>query len=185
MTSTLSRPETSPRDTADERPQKRFLEDKLQIPQSHFPVLRRRRVTGLIEQAVRHRVTLVCGPAGAGKSVACASWAAANPQPRRRVVWLTLDTGDQSSWFWAYMCAGLTRLRVAPPDALRSLEDSSPEGFPLRLVEAAQLFAEPVILVLDGVDELTDKAVLAGAPPVIRHSTRSLRLGLTAPQRPA
>ena len=184
MTSTLSRPEASQRDTADERPQPRFLEDKLQIPQSHFPVLRRRRVTGLIEQAVRHRVTLVCGPAGAGKSVACANWAAANPQQRRRVVWLTLDTGDQSSWFWAYVCAGLTRLRVAPPDALRSLEDSSPEGFPLRLVEAAQLFAEPVVLVLDGVDEVTDKAVLAGLDLLIRHAPGSLRLVLSARQPP-
>ena len=183
MTSTLSRPEASQRDTADERPQPRFLEDKLQIPQSHFPVLRRRRVTGLIEQAVRHRVTLVCGPAGAGKSVACANWAAANPQ-RRRVVWLTLDTGDQSSWFWAYVCAGLTRLRVAPPDALRSLEDSSPEGFPLRLVEAAQLFAEPVVLVLDGVDEVTDKAVLAGLDLLIRHAPGGLRLVLSARQPP-
>jgi LuxR family transcriptional regulator, maltose regulon positive regulatory protein len=184
MTSTLSRPEASQRDTADERPQPRFLEDKLQIPQSHLPVLRRRRVTGLIEQAVRHRVTLVCGPAGAGKSVACANWAAANPQQRRRVVWLTLDTGDQSSWFWAYVCAGLTRLRVAPPDALRSLEDSSPEGFPLRLVEAAQLFAEPVVLVLDGVDEVTDKAVLAGLDLLIRHAPGSLRLVLSARQPP-
>ena len=184
MTSTLSRPETSQRDTADERPQQRFLEGKLQIPQSHFPVLRRRRVTGLIEQAVRHRVTLVCGPAGAGKSVACASWAAANPQQRRRVVWLTLDAGDQSSRFWAYVCAGLTRLRVAPPDALRSLEDSSPEGFPLRLVEAAQLFAEPVVLVLDGVDELTDKAVLAGLDLLIRHVPGRLRLVLSARRPP-
>ncbi len=184
MTSTLSRPETPQRDTADERPQKRFLEGKLQIPQSPFPVLRRRRVTGLIEQAVRHRVTLVCGPAGAGKSVACASWAAANPQHRRRVVWLTLDTGDQSSWFWAYVCAGLTRLRVAPPDALRLLEDSSPERFPLHLVEAAQLFTEPVVLVLDGVDEITDKAVLAGLDLLIRHVPGSLRLVLSARQPP-
>ena len=184
MTSTLGRPETSRRDTAGERSPPRFLEDKLQIPQSHFPVLRRRRVSGLIEQAVRHRVTLVCGPAGAGKSVACASWAAANPQQQRRVVWLTLDAGDQSSWFWAYVCAGLTRLRVAPPDALRSLEDSSPAGFPLCLVEAAQLFTEPVVLVLDGVDEVTDKPVLAGLDLLIRHAPAGLRLVLSARRPP-
>ena len=44
----------------------RFLEGKLQIPQPHFPVLRRRRITGLLDQAARNRVTLISGPAGAG-----------------------------------------------------------------------------------------------------------------------
>lgn len=175
-----SRPGAWPREKANERPQ--FLEDKLRIPRSNFPVLRRRRVSGLIEQATaRHRVTLVCGPAGAGKTVACATWAV---EPRRRVVWLTLDSGDQSSWFWAYVCAGLTRLRMAPPDALRSLEDSSPGGFPLRLVEAAQVFAEPVTLVLDGVHEVTDKTVLAGLDLLIRHAPARLRLLLSARQPP-
>jgi hypothetical protein len=51
----------------------RFLEGKLQIPQSHFPVLRRRRITGLLDQAARNRVTLISGPAGAGKTVACST----------------------------------------------------------------------------------------------------------------
>jgi LuxR family maltose regulon positive regulatory protein len=128
----------------------RFLEDKLQIPQPHFPVLRRRRITGLLDQAARNRVTLISGPAGAGKTVACATWAAASPQARR-VVWLTLDAEDQQAWFWAYVCAGLARLRSIPADSLRSLEDVSPDGFPLRLVEAAQTFTEPVILVLDDI----------------------------------
>jgi hypothetical protein len=50
------------------RQQPRFLEDKLQVPQPHFPVLRRRRITGLLDQAARNRVTLVSGPAGAGKT---------------------------------------------------------------------------------------------------------------------
>jgi LuxR family transcriptional regulator, maltose regulon positive regulatory protein len=181
MTSTMSRPEAWHQGRANGPA--RFLEDKLQIPAPHFPVLRRRRVTGLIEQAARHRVTLVCGPAGSGKTVACATWAAANPG-RRRVVWLTLDTGDQNCWFWAYVCAGLIRLRVAPRDALRSLEDSSPEHFPLRLVEVAQLFTEPVTLILDGLDEVTDKAVLAGLDQLIRHAPAALRLVLSARQPP-
>ncbi len=162
----------------------RFLEGKLQVPQSHFPVLRRRRITGLLDQAARNRVTLISGPAGAGKTVACSTWAAA-PAQARRVVWLTLDAEDQQSWFWAYVCAGLARLRSIPAESLRSLEDVSPDGFPLRLVEAAQTFTEPVILVLDDIHELTDASVLGGVDLLIRHAPATLRLVLSARQPPA
>ena len=162
----------------------RFLEGKLQIPQPRFPVLRRRRISGLLDQATRNRVTLVSGPAGAGKTMACATWAAA-PAQARRVVWLSLDADDQQAWFWAYVCAGLARLRPIPAESLRSLEDASPDGFPLRLVEAAQTFTEPVILVLDDIHELTDEAVLAGIDLLIRHAPPTLRLVLSARQPPA
>ncbi len=166
------------------QPPPRFLEGKLQVPQPHFPVLRRRRITGLLDQAARNRVTLISGPAGAGKTVACATWAAA-PAQARRVVWLTLDAEDQQSWFWAYVCAGLARLRSIPAESLRSLEDVSPDGFPLRLVEAAQTFTEPVILVLDDIHELADPAVLSGIDLLIRHAPATLRLVLSARQPPA
>ena len=162
----------------------RFLEGKLRIPEPHFPVLRRRRISGLLDQAIRNRVTLVSGPAGAGKTVACATWAAA-PAQARRVVWLSLDGEDQQAWFWAYVCAGLGRLRSIPAESLRSLEDTSPDGFPLRLVEAAQTFTEPVILVLDDIHELTDQAVLGGIDLLIRHAPPTLRLVLSARQPPA
>ena len=162
----------------------RFLEGKLQVPQAHFPVLRRRRITGLLDQAARNRVTLISGPAGAGKTVACAAWAAAPPQARR-VVWLTLDAEDQQAWFWAYVCAGLSRLRSIPAESLRSLEDVSPDGFPLRLVETAQTFTEPVILVLDDIHEMTDPFVLGGIDLLIRHAPATLRLVLSARQPPA
>jgi LuxR family maltose regulon positive regulatory protein len=162
----------------------RFLEGKLQVPEPHFPVLRRRRITGLLDQATRNRVTLISGPAGAGKTVACATWAAA-PAQARRVVWLTLDAEDQQAWFWAYVCAGLGRLRSIPAESLRSLEDVSPDGFPLRLVEAAQTFTEPVVLVLDDIHELTDPAVLSGIDLLIRHAPATLRLVLSARQPPA
>ena len=164
------------------RPQ--FLEGKLNIPEPHFPVLRRRRVTSLIEAATRNRVTLISGPAGAGKTVAAASWAGASTQARR-LVWLTADPDDQQGWFWSYVCAGLRRLRAIPPEVLRSLEDSSPDRFPLRLVEAAQAFTEPVTLVLDDVHELTDEAVLGGLDVLTRHAPATLRLVLLARQPPA
>ena len=160
-----------------------LLEDKLRLPHLSFPVLARPRLTDLLDQASRHRVTVISGPAGAGKTVACASWAAAGPRASR-VVWLTLDAGDRHEWFWAYVCAALNRIRPAPSDALRGLEDTCPEEFPLRLVEAAQAFTEPVVLILDDSHELTDPGVLNGLDVLIRHAPPTLRLVLSGRRSP-
>ena len=161
-----------------------LLQDKLWLPQPNFPVLARPRVTGLIEHAARHRVTVISGPAGAGKTVACASWAAGSPAAGR-VVWLTLDAEDRNDWFWLYVCVGLNRVRPAPAEMLRGLEDASPDTFPLRLVETAQAFTDPVVLVLDDIHELTDPSVLNGLDVLIRHAPPTLRLVMLGRRQPA
>ena len=159
--------------------QLRLLEDKLQIPQPSLALLRRHRLTDKLKQATRHRVTVVSGPAGAGKTIACAAWAAATPASRG-VAWLTLDAEDgDPARFWAYVGAALGRVRTVPAGALRSVADVPAEAFPLRLVEAAQLLTEPVVLVLDDVHEIAEGAVLAGLDLVIRHAPPELRLVLS------
>ncbi|MDR0344519.1 MAG: AAA family ATPase, partial [Nocardiopsaceae bacterium] len=165
------------------------LTDKARIPRPSFPVLRRTRVAGLLSQATKHRVTLVCGPAGSGKTIACASWAS-NGQPRPagrsgRVAWLTAEPGDQRDWFWAYLRASLSRLRAASAaEAFRDLEDVPAERFPLRLIEAAQQLTEPIVLVIDDVHELTDPAVLSGLDLLVRHAPPTLRLVLSGRRHP-
>jgi LuxR family transcriptional regulator, maltose regulon positive regulatory protein len=148
---------------------------QLRMPAFSVPLLHRQRLTDLIDRAARHRVALVCAPAGAGKTVACAWWAAAQPRGCR-IAWLTLKAGEDTAWFWADVCAGLTRARAVPPEAVRSLQDASADDFPLRLVEVARLFSTPVVLVLDNAHTLTDAAVLAGLDVLIRHAPATLSL---------
>src|SRR5258707_11622582 len=100
-----------------------LLGDKLRIPRLSLATLRRRRLIDLIEQAASHRVTVVSGPAGAGKTVACGSWASATPRSRR-VAWLTLDADDRDpARFWAYVQAALTRADTVPADVARLLPE--------------------------------------------------------------
>jgi LuxR family maltose regulon positive regulatory protein len=54
-----------------------LLTDKLEVPAIGLAVIGRPRVMALMDEATAHRVTVVTGPAGAGKTVACAGWAAA------------------------------------------------------------------------------------------------------------
>src|ERR1700734_77024 len=48
-----------------------LLADKLEIPAIGLAVIDRPRLSGLMDEATGHRVTLVTGPAGAGKTGAC------------------------------------------------------------------------------------------------------------------
>jgi LuxR family maltose regulon positive regulatory protein len=141
-------------------------------------------VSALLEGASRQRVTLVTGPAGAGKTVACSSWAANGPAAGR-VAWISVEAGDQRDWFWAYVCSALTRLRPAPAEVMRALADGPSERFPLHLVDAAQSFSRPVILVLDDVHEMADERVLSGLDVLVRHAPPALRLMLIARRPPA
>ena len=161
-----------------------LLGDKLRIPRLSLATLRRRRLIDLLEQAASHRVTVVSGPAGAGKTVACGLWASATPASRR-VAWLTLDADDRDpARFWPYVQAALTRADIVPADVARALPDLPADAFPLRLVEAAQLLTEPVTLVLDDVHELADGPVLAGLDLLIRHAPPTLRLVLSGRSPP-
>jgi LuxR family transcriptional regulator, maltose regulon positive regulatory protein len=162
----------------------RFLQDKLQVPEPSFAILHRRRVSALLDEAIRHRVTLVCGPAGAGKTVACASWATSG-HPARPAAWVTLDADDQRDWFWAYVSAALRRVPAVPEHAIEALADTSPQRFPLRLVEVAQSFTQPLVLVLDGVHEISDEEVLTGLDVLIRHAPPGLRVVMLARRPPA
>ncbi|HEV2372919.1 MAG TPA: LuxR C-terminal-related transcriptional regulator, partial [Streptosporangiaceae bacterium] len=154
-----------------------LLERKLQTPQPGLQVLQRPRVDALLDAATMHRVALVSGPAGAGKTVACASWASAGP-PIGPVAWLTCGTDDRGDSFWVHLWAALARTVPAGSDALAALEVSPAREFPLRLVAAAQEFTHPVVLVLDDVHELADGSVLGGLDMLVRDAPPALRVVL-------
>lgn len=151
--------------------------DKIRPPRPSVPLLERPRVTELIAAATaRHRVTLVCGPSGAGKTVACAAWAAA--AQARRVGWVSLDYGDR----WPLRLWGHVRLALAgivPGEIARELPDPEDEAFALRLARAAERLNDPVTLVVDDISELAGASVLTGVDQLIRHAPPALRLILS------
>ncbi len=159
------------------------VHDQQGIPLFNVPLLPRPRLTDLINRATRHKVVLVCGPAGAGKTVACAEWAAA-ASGDKRVAWLTLRADEDRAWFWADLAGRLRQARLMPRKAAAYLEDASTDSFPFRLVEMARRLTAPLVVVLDNAHVLDDRAVVAGLDVLIRHAPPTLCLLLAGRHAP-
>jgi LuxR family transcriptional regulator, maltose regulon positive regulatory protein len=133
-----------------------------QIPRPAVHVLDRPRLTAAIEDAAARRVTLITGPPGAGKTVACAAWAMAAARTRR-VAWLTLDRRDADP---ARFLASLAAALGGP--AAKDLASLA-----AGLARAAR---GPAVIVLDDVQELAGGEVLADLDFLVHHAPRELRL---------
>src|SRR5947209_2127735 len=137
----------------------------------------RPRITKLIAEGTRWcPLTVVTGPPGAGKTLALALWAAAEPGP---VAWVGLDEFDnRPGMFWSYVVAALRQAAVDLPKTLRAAPRvrAADDGFLLRLTAALAAQDTPVTLVLDDLHLLTDPGGLKELEFVLRNVGPGLRL---------
>ncbi|HKO83910.1 MAG TPA: AAA family ATPase, partial [Actinomycetota bacterium] len=165
-----------------------LLASKLTPPRTPRWLVARGRLLKLLEAGVRGRLTVLTGPAGSGKTVLLSTWAttAALPGP---VAWLSLEATDNDpARFWSYLLAALRQSGAAPPNVrLGSLGvpiGGPDRGFVLELAAAVAELKAPVVVVLDDVQELTNRAVLDGLATVLGRSSASLRLVLASREDP-
>jgi LuxR family maltose regulon positive regulatory protein len=160
------------------------LAAKITVPGVPDWVVPRPRITRLIAQGRRWcPLTVVTAPAGAGKTMALALWAAAEPGT---VAWVGVDEFDnRPRVFWAHVVAALRRSGVAVPTALPAARGRE-AGHLFLLGLAAALAAQdpPVTLVLDDLHLLTGPKVLDGLDYVLRNAGPALRLVVSARMDP-
>ena len=151
------------------------LVSKITVPGVPDWALTRPRITKLIAQGTRWcPLTLVTAPAGAGKTMALALWAAG----AGTVAWVTVDEfANRPGIFWAYVDAALRRSGVAVPALLPAARGRAGDHvFLLGLAAALAAQDPPVTLVLDDLHLLTDPEVLGGLDYVLRNTGAGLRL---------
>jgi len=154
-----------------------ILASKITAPSVPDWAVQRPRITRLIAEGTRWcPLTVVTGPPGAGKTMALALWAAAEPGA---VAWVCPDEFDnRPGVFWSYVVAALRRAGVAVPKALRAVprDQLGDDRFLLRLTAALAAQDPPVRLVLDDLHVLTDPEVLKGLEFMLRNVGPGLRL---------
>jgi LuxR family maltose regulon positive regulatory protein len=147
------------------------------VPPAHCP---RPRLFEMLTKGTGVGLTAVTGPAGSGKTVLLSAWARSGLAPGP-IAWLTLDAGDNSpATFWSYVVHAIRR--QAPGLNLETHQDAG-----LRTVDRAVLSRlatslasrpQPVVLVLDRAELVTNRAIATDLDLLLRYSAPGLRLVL-------
>ena len=162
-----------------------LLATKLHPPRPRPGFLARPRLLERLTQGAARELTLVCAPAGFGKTALLADWAHHSPRP---VAWLSLDEGDNDpARFWRHVAAALDKVGAGIGERVTALLDPPPRSFEAvvtALVNELAAGRDPIVLVLDDYH-------LVEAPPIhelvgllVDHLPAQLRLILASRNDP-
>ncbi|MCU0308176.1 MAG: LuxR C-terminal-related transcriptional regulator [Thermoleophilia bacterium] len=139
-------------DTAGRGPHVPLLRSKLTPPPPRSGIASRGRLLDRLREGRGRRLTLVCAPAGYGKTTVLAQWREADAG-RTPFAWVSADDGDRDPVrFWSHLIAALKavhpRAGAASADALGS-GAASLAGVVLPLLMDELSDAPPAVLVVD------------------------------------
>ncbi len=128
-----------------------LLATQLRVPHSHQKIVPRPRLMSLLSSAVQYPLTLVCAPAGFGKTTLLAEWAKQSDWP---VAWVSL-TGSENDpvRFWAYFLAATQKVKSGLGEEAQSLLRNSgadgEEAFLIALLNELSAMEQEFVFVLD------------------------------------
>jgi LuxR family maltose regulon positive regulatory protein len=171
-----------PLDNAKVAQQDALLATKLHVPRPRPGFLSRARLLERLADGTERELTLVCTPAGFGKTTLLADWARDSPWP---VAWLSLDEGDNDpARFWRHAAAALDGVRPGVADRvaplLHGLRPASSEAVPAALVNELAGGQDEVVLVLDDYHLIQAPQVHRSVEFLLEHLPASLHLVLAS-----
>jgi LuxR family transcriptional regulator, maltose regulon positive regulatory protein len=160
-----------------------FLVTQFTVPPPPLGMVERARVSRLLRSGIAQPVTLLCAPAGSGKTSLLTSVLGDDaPMP---VAWLSLEPGDDvPERFWRAVVTALCRTGSVPQDSdLETLPPAvreSVDGFPSLLVNALAELPERVVLVLDDVHLIRSRECLRQLAFLLLHAPPTLAVVLSS-----
>lgn len=153
-------------------------------PRSPGALQRRERLLQRLDAAATSALTLVCAPAGFGKTTLLAQWYRHRQQQGDTLAWLSIDEDDGTPWlFMRYLQEALRPLwqEGNPPSA------GNPEGdfrlFLAELINQLHRCPAPLYLILDDYQNITHPDVHDGLNWLLQHAPPALHL-IIASRRP-
>src|SRR6478735_6530278 len=152
------------------------------VPPPPFGMVERPRLSERVHRGLEEPVTLICAPAGSGKTALIASQV---PD----AAWITLEAADdEPGRLWGAVLTALEIAGAVPPDsslaALAAPVRESRDTFMPLLVNALAEIPRRVVLVLDDVHVLRSRECLTQLAFLLLHTPDTLRVVLTARSDP-
>src|SRR5829696_3959288 len=159
-----------------------LLATKLHIPRTRPGFVARPRLVDRLAPAQAGELTLVCAPAGFGKTALLADWARRDPRP---VAWLSLDDADNDpARFWRHLGAALETVCPGVADRvaalLQGLQPTSFEAVVTSLVNELAGVTGEVVLLLDDYHLIQAPQVHQSMELLLAHLPSQLRLVLAS-----
>lgn len=158
-----------------------LLETKLDIPIVNYPIIKRQRLTAILQAGLDKRVTQVIAPTGYGKTTLLVEWLSTYQTNNWQTIWLTLDAFDNSTLrFWSYIIAGIKK--IFPQLNYSSRQFTTPGVDPEDLIHLNPLINEissiphPLCLVLDDFQTITNKNIHRSVSYLIAHQPANLHI---------
>ena len=150
-----------------------LLATKLNPPPANPRLVRRERLIARLAEALQsnQRLTLICAPAGYGKTTLVSQWIQQQEErkptgskPALHVVWLSLDPGDNDlARFTAYLVAALQQIRgnlgQGTLAALGAPRPPAPQVLATLLINDLTALSEQVVLILDDYHHLSAQPI--------------------------
>ncbi len=168
-----------------------LLQAKLILPPLADDITLRHRLLAQLDRGLDKKLTLICAPAGFGKTTLVTSWLRAllARDAPDRAAWYTLDkTDDSLPTFLSYLAAAI---RHTDADALPDWVDldrrpslPGPEALAAELAQVADAVPSRLFIVLDDYHFITDQAIHRLLAHLLRHLPPALHLVITARSDP-
>jgi LuxR family transcriptional regulator, maltose regulon positive regulatory protein len=163
-----------------------LAEAKLAAPRQRRGLVRRPRLEQALEAGADAALTLVAAPAGYGKTTAVRAWV---EHSGSAFAWVTLDAADnEPARLWTYVATAIDRIRNGlGRRALNRLRASATavEVAVDEVMNGIAEFGQPVTLVLDDLQTVTDRECLASLDYAIERLPPTARLIMITRADPA
>jgi LuxR family maltose regulon positive regulatory protein len=151
-----------------------LLKTKLAVPPARASLVERQRLMSRIALGMQRKLTLICAPAGFGKTTLLSAWRASSAGRDIPVAWVSLDDGDNDpTRFWTYITAALDSLSagasVNAQALLRSPQPPPIEVILTELINALATVSRDVLLVLDDYHVIATPAIHTALTFLLDH----------------
>ncbi|GHO71468.1 LuxR family transcriptional regulator [Ktedonobacter sp. SOSP1-52] len=166
-----------------------LLATKFLVPVSSHEIIARPHLLPLLNAGLHQRVVLVSAPAGFGKTTLLASWVRSFAPGHPPVAWVSLDASDNVPFqFWTYVLTALEQcqpgLSLLPFAALHDTPQPSWQAMLTALINGLAQLNEPLVLVLDNYEEITEPAIHALLVSLLKHLPPTLCVVLATRTNP-